>query len=153
MTVQQLKKQLVKFEKIVAKNAEQRAKYPNDPSKCVEPSQLSSQLMYRFIESEADLDSSIKLMLPLTQNPAAFYPELIRAGTLSLLCSLLSHENTDIAIDVVEVIMELTDEDVGAELEDDEDEEDLAGKVRMAITELIDTLVSRPQWSGTNQVA
>lgn len=33
MTVSQLKKQLVRFEKIVAKNAEQRAKYPNDPSK------------------------------------------------------------------------------------------------------------------------
>lgn len=65
--------------------------------------------------------------------------------------SLLSHENTDIAIDVVEVIRELTDEDVGAEVDDMENEEDEAGgaesgaggmaRTRMAIGELIDELV------------
>ena len=32
--------------------------------------------------------------------------------------NLLSHENTDIAMDVVEVVQELTDEDVGAEVDD-----------------------------------
>jgi beta-catenin-like protein 1 len=66
-----------------------------------------------------------------------------------LLTSLLSHENTDIAIDVIEVIQELTDEDVGA-IEDDLDDDDEAegsggGKavqVRMAMAEFVDELVS-----------
>jgi len=39
------------------------------------------------------------------------------------LIGLLSHENADIVIDVVEVVHELTDEDVGNEAEQDEDDE------------------------------
>lgn len=83
----------------------------------------------------------------LTQNPALYYPELVKQGTASLLASLLSHENTDIAVDVIEIIQELTDEDVGAggdELDGDEvDEEDeqKAMQVRKVIAELIDELV------------
>lgn len=52
------------------------------------------------------------------------YPELIRSGVIELLIGLLSHENMDIVIDVVELINELTDEDVGNEGEDDEDNSD-----------------------------
>jgi len=65
-----------------------------------------------------------------------------------LLASLLSHENTDIAVDVIEIIQELTDEDVGAggdELDGEEvdAEDDLkASQTRMVIAELIDELVS-----------
>jgi beta-catenin-like protein 1 len=60
---------------------------------------------------------------------------------------LLSHENTDIAIDVIEIIQELTDEDVGAEVDDLAEEEEegssgMATKTRMAMGELIDELVS-----------
>lgn len=59
---------------------------------------------------------------------------------------MLSHENTDIAIDVIEIIQELTDEDVGAEVDDlAEDEAEgsgMATKTRMAMGELIDELVS-----------
>lgn len=39
-----------------------------------------------------------------------------------MLVGLLSHENADIAIDVVEVIHELTDEDVGNEGDADDEE-------------------------------
>nr|ODN88923.1 beta-catenin-like protein 1 [Cryptococcus depauperatus CBS 7841] len=126
-----LRRQLAKFERTVTKNAEQRGKWPDDPS--------------RFIDSESDLDASIKLLLPLTQNPPLFYPELIKAGTLPLLTNLLSHENTDIAMDVVEVIQELTDEDVGAEVDDlegGEGNEERASKTRIAIGELIDELLN-----------
>ena len=104
----------------------------------------------RFIESESDLDGALKQFLTLTQNPALYYPELVKQGTASLLASLLSHENTDIAVDVIEIIQELTDEDVGAggdELDGDEvDEEDeqKAAQVRMVMAELIDELVSQP---------
>ena len=65
-----------------------------------------------------------------------------------MLASLLSHENTDIAVDVIEIIQELTDEDVGAggdELDGEEvdAEDDLkASQTRMVIAELIDELVS-----------
>lgn len=101
----------------------------------------------RFIESESDLDGALKQFLTLTQNPALYYPELVKLGTASLLASLLSHENTDIAVDVIEIIQELTDEDVGAggdELDGedlDEEDEQKAMQVRMVMAELIDELV------------
>ena len=88
----------------------------------------------------------MKQFLPLTQNAAQNYPELIRAGTVSLLTNLLSHENTDIAIDVAEIVQELTDEDVGAEVDDLEAEEQAQGEgkmgdVRRVMGDLIDELV------------
>ena len=103
------------------------------------------QLTTRFIESEADLDAALKQFLPLTQNPPLFYPELVKSGALALLANILSHENTDIAIDVIEIIQELTDEDVGAEVDDLAEDEaggsGMATKTRMAMGELIDELV------------
>lgn len=77
---------------------------------------------YRFIDSEADLDAALKSLLPLAQAPALAYPEIVRSGSITLLVGLLSHENADIVIDVVEVIHELTDEDVGTEGDDDNEE-------------------------------
>jgi len=77
----------------------------------------------RFIDSEADLDAAIKALLPLAQVPNVAYPLLVSSGQLEVLVGLLSHENADIALDVIELIHELTDEDVGEE-DDNEDEED-----------------------------
>lgn|ERR1700690_3538296 len=94
----------------------------------------------RFIDSEADLDAALKALLPLAQAPALAYPELVRSGTVTLLIGLLSHENADIVIDVVEVVHELTDEDVGNEAEQDEDDEQ---SVEAALKLLIEGLVSR----------
>lgn len=167
MTLPALRRQIGKFERVVAKNAEQRGKFPDDPSKWVFSFAVSVRYVnvgmktdnrfpfYRFIESEADLDAGLKQFLPLTQNPPMFYPELVKAGATALLANLLSHENTDIAIDVIEIIRELTDEDVGAEVDDlaEEDENEAEGssgagggggiatKTRMAMGELIDDLV------------
>lgn len=97
----------------------------------------------RFIDSEADLDAAIKALLPLAQVPTVSYPELIKSGATILLVGLLSHENMDIVIDVVEVIHEFTDEDVGGEDEDeDEDEEgENGGKNEEALKSLIESLV------------
>lgn len=110
------------------------------------------ELTIRFIESEADLDAALKQFLPLTQNPPLFYPELVKSGALALLANLLSHENTDIAIDVIEIIQELTDEDVGAEVDDLAEDEaggsGMATKTRMAMGELIDELVRLTLTSG-----
>ncbi|CDO75579.1 hypothetical protein BN946_scf184858.g19 [Trametes cinnabarina] len=100
---------LSRFEKAVNKNQDQRSKYPDDPTK--------------FIDSEADLDIALKALLPLAQSPVVAYPEIIRSGAVERLIGMLSHENMDIVIDVVEVIHEFTDEDVGNEAEEEEEGE------------------------------
>ncbi|KAH9482695.1 Beta-catenin-like protein 1 [Psilocybe cubensis] len=106
ISITQIRKLLLAFERAVNKNQDQRSKYPDDPSK--------------FIDSEADLDSAIKALLPLSQSPILAYPELVRSGTLALITGLLTHENVDIVIDVVDLIYELTDEDAEVDYEDDE---------------------------------
>lgn len=71
---------------------------------------------YRFMGSEADLDADIKALSILTDHPD-LYGEFAKLGCVASLVSLLSHENTDIAIDAIEIINELTDEDIEAEQE------------------------------------
>ncbi|OJJ48119.1 hypothetical protein ASPZODRAFT_130048 [Penicilliopsis zonata CBS 506.65] len=90
------------FEKKISKNAELRAKFESDPQK--------------FMASEADLDTEIKGVSILAEHPE-LYTEFSELGCVGSLVSLLSHENTDIAIDAIQTITELTDEDVEAEPE------------------------------------
>ena len=68
----------------------------------------------RFMGSEADLDADVKALSILSEH-ADLYEEFAKLGCVSSLVSLLSHENTDIAIDAIEIISELTAEDVEAE--------------------------------------
>ncbi|KAM3502632.1 hypothetical protein MY11210_009006 [Beauveria gryllotalpidicola] len=95
-----LRKAVLNFEKHIAKNAELRAKFESEPQK--------------FITSEADLDSDIKSLSILAEHPE-LYAEFVRLGCTDSLVGLLAHENTDIAIDAIEIIGELTDEDVAAD--------------------------------------
>lgn len=95
-----LRKTVLNFEKHITKNAELRAKYEDDPQK--------------FIGSEADLDADIKGLSILSEHPE-LYPDLVKLGSVNSLVGLLAHENTDISIDAMEIIGELTDEDVSAE--------------------------------------
>jgi beta-catenin-like protein 1 len=97
-----LRKLSLNFEKRISKNAELRAKHEDDPSK--------------FMASEADLDADIKTLSILSEHPE-LYPEFAKLGCVNSLVSLLAHENTDIAIDAIEIIAELIDEDVAAEPE------------------------------------
>ena len=97
-----LRKQALNFEKKITKNAELRAKFENEPQK--------------FMGSEADLDADIKALSILAEHPELF-GEFARLGCVASLVGLLAHENTDVAIDVVEIVIELTDEDVEAEVE------------------------------------
>ncbi|KAJ5355687.1 hypothetical protein N7517_010296 [Penicillium concentricum] len=90
------------FEKKISKNAELRAKFESDPQK--------------FMTSEADLDTEIKGLSILSEHPE-LYEEFAKMGCVASLTSLLSHENADIAIDVIQIIGELTDQDVEAEQE------------------------------------
>ncbi|RDW62633.1 hypothetical protein BP5796_10935 [Coleophoma crateriformis] len=97
-----LRKLALNFEKKITKNSELRAKFEDDPQK--------------FMGSEADLDADIKALSILSEHPE-LYGEFAKLGCVGSLVGLLAHENTDIAIDAVEIISELTDEDVEAEEE------------------------------------
>lgn len=97
-----LRKLALNFEKRISKNAELRAKFENEPQK--------------FMGSEADLDADIKALSILSEHPE-LYEEFAKLGCVGSLVSLLAHENTDVAIDAVEIVSELTDEDVEAEEE------------------------------------
>ncbi|CAN9202938.1 unnamed protein product [Alternaria alternata] len=100
--VQWVRKLALNFEKKVNKNASLRAKYEDDPTK--------------FMESEGDLDEGIKALSILSEHPE-LYEEFAKSTAASKLVELLAHENTDIAIAAIEMISELTDEDVGGEHE------------------------------------
>jgi beta-catenin-like protein 1 len=96
-----LRKLCLNFEKKVDRNSALRAKYDNDPTK--------------FMESEGDLDESIKSLSILSEHPE-LYEEFAESTAASKLVELLAHENTDIAIAAIEMISELTDEDVSGDL-------------------------------------
>lgn len=97
-----LRKFALAFEKKVNKNASLRAKYEDDASK--------------FMESEGDLDEGIKGLSILSDHPE-LYEEFAKTTAATKLVELLAHENTDIAIDAIEMISELTDEDVEVQQE------------------------------------
>jgi beta-catenin-like protein 1 len=97
-----LRRTVQAFEKKINKNAELRARYESDPTK--------------FMASEADLDETIKALSILSEHPE-LYPEFVNMEASARLVELLAHENTDIAIDAIQIISELTDEDVEAEQE------------------------------------
>lgn len=86
----------------------------------------------------------------LSTAPTLTFPILIELNSLESLADLLSHENTDVFIAVVELLEEWLDPD-SLDDEDDDDEED-AGvggeqdqdadeKRRLALKQLLDTLV------------
>lgn len=113
---------ILKFEKAINKNQELRVRYADQPEK--------------FMESEADLDEEIKNLLTLTEAPQ-MYPELVKLGTVESLMSLLSHENTDIAIDTIDVINELIDEDVGATEEELERSEEIQASIKTFVEAMV----------------
>ncbi|CAO3597117.1 unnamed protein product [Absidia cylindrospora] len=124
ITVTAVKRMILKFEKAINKNQELRMRYSDDPTK--------------FMESEADLDEEIKNLLVLTQAPH-LYPELVHLNSIPSLMSLLSHENTDITIDAIDLISEWLDEDVtGAGVEEDDDTSEAATK---GVKVLMDSLL------------
>jgi beta-catenin-like protein 1 len=120
-----VRRSILRFEKAINKNQEMRVKFPDNPEK--------------FMESEADLDEEIKKLLTLTQAPL-HYRELVNLNSIPSLLSLLSHENTDIALDTIELIKELTDEDVGTGVDVEDDDE--ADAIQESIELLVEALVS-----------
>lgn len=88
------------LEKRISRNEDLRAKYGNDPEK--------------FMASEADLDDQIKSLSVLSEHPE-LYQEFAKLGCVESLVNLLAHENTDIAVDAIEILSELVSEDLGTE--------------------------------------
>jgi beta-catenin-like protein 1 len=85
------------------------------------------------MESEADLDEEIKRMMAMTQAPQ-HYPILVELNTISSILSLLTHENPDIAIDAIELLKELTDEEVlSVGLEEDQEVAGSEGEAGMKV--------------------
>lgn len=117
-----MRRAALSLERKINRNAELRARFADDPT--------------RFLESEADLDAEIKLVSSITENPA-LYGEFVRAGCAAKLVGLLAHENTDIAISALEVVGELTDDDVG----DDENEHWLTVALACLEADLLDLLM------------
>lgn len=98
-----LRKSSLAFERLINKNAELRARYAGEPG--------------RFMESEADLDAAVRGWAVLAEHPE-LWREFVRVGSAGSLVRLLAHENADVAVSVVEIVGELTGDDVEAEGEE-----------------------------------
>ncbi|OAY57253.1 beta-catenin-like protein 1 [Manihot esculenta] len=98
-----LKKLVLSFERRYKENIEARLKYPDQPE--------------RFADSEIELHQELQKLKLLAGGPE-LYPDLVNLNTIPSILGLLSHDNTDIAIDVVQLLQDLTDEDV---LEDNDE--------------------------------
>ncbi|CAN0897372.1 Beta-catenin-like protein 1 [Linum grandiflorum] len=98
-----LKKLVLSFERRYKENIEARLKYPDQPD--------------RFSDSEVELHLELEKLRVLAGGPE-LYPDLVSLGAIPSVLGLLSHDNTDIAIDVVQLLQDLTDEDV---LEDNDE--------------------------------
>ncbi|KAI9139486.1 Catenin-beta-like protein [Paraphysoderma sedebokerense] len=106
----------------------------------------------KFVESEADLDAAIKELQTLATSPS-LYASAVNLGVIPSIMSLLSHENTDIVIDTIELLNELTDEDViNPEELDDEVEEGIKLFMNSLLeNQLLDLLVQNLSRLDENQ--
>lgn len=112
-----VKRALLQLEKKISTNTLLRAKHADDPSK--------------FLTSESDLDTEIKGLHVLAAAPE-LYDIFVKSGTLTSLLGLLTHENSDIVIDVINLLSELLSEDalaVGNTQRKEEEEEENIGEV------------------------
>uniref|UniRef100_A0A069DVH7 Beta-catenin-like protein 1 n=1 Tax=Panstrongylus megistus TaxID=65343 RepID=A0A069DVH7_9HEMI len=92
-----LKRMLLLFEKRALRNQEMRIKFPESPDK--------------FMESELELHEAIQELHAIATVPD-LYPLMVQLNAIPSLLELLSHENTDISVAVVDLLQELTDVDI-----------------------------------------
>lgn len=119
--ITQIKKLILKLEKLVSKNQEMRSRYFDEPSK--------------FMNSELELLVELKKWEHLSEYPEHF-PFLDQFGVLETLCALLTHDNTDISCQIVIILKEWTDEE-------DIDDIQLAKARTNYLVELIDILIQK----------
>lgn len=83
------------------------------------------------------LIETINSLLLLSSTPPLAYPLLIALSTPTSFADLLSHENSDVVIAVVEVLEEWTDEEVMEVDEEEENAEEEREQRRDAMTQLV----------------
>ncbi|KAJ2772500.1 hypothetical protein IWQ57_001742 [Coemansia nantahalensis] len=115
------------LERAVSRNTEDRIAHAQAPE--------------RFAESEAELDEAIQRLLVLA-NDVQHLAVLDEVGAVPTLVGLVAHENADIALDVIQLVVELTAEDAWSqEGESQEERAAVVGFVsRMAQSELFEML-------------
>ncbi|EDW34482.1 GL22278 [Drosophila persimilis] len=94
---QGLKKLILVFEKRNLKNQEMRIKFVENPEK--------------FMDSELELHTVIQELKGVATVPD-LYPLLVELHGLHSLLELLAHQNTDIAVAIVDLLQEVTDVDI-----------------------------------------
>ena len=99
-----VKRMLLSFEKKVLKNQEMRIKFPDLPEK--------------FMESELELNDEVQKLHVVATVPE-YYPILIEVNAIQTMVGLLSHDNSDVAIAVIDLLQELTDVDTLNESEEE----------------------------------
>ncbi|GFQ05415.1 beta-catenin-like protein 1 [Phtheirospermum japonicum] len=92
-----LKKLALSLERRLNSNTAARLKYPDNPDK--------------FADSEIELHDELQKLKILAGAPE-LYPDLVSLGTVNSITGLLNHDNTDISIDAVTLLQDLTDADV-----------------------------------------
>ncbi|KAK6154080.1 hypothetical protein DH2020_013719 [Rehmannia glutinosa] len=92
-----LKKLALSLERRLNANTAARLRYPDNPDK--------------FADSELELHDELQKLKILAGAPE-LYPDLVSLGTVNSITGLLNHDNTDIAIDAVTLLQDLTDADV-----------------------------------------
>ena len=112
-----VKRMLLAFEKKVLRNQEMRIKFPDLPEK--------------FMESEVELNDEVQKLHVVATVPE-YYPVLVETNVVQTLLGLLSHDNSDIAIAVVDLLQELTDVDTLSE-----NEEEAAGLIDALLNEQV----------------
>jgi beta-catenin-like protein 1 len=70
------------------------------------------------MESELELDEELKKLHIIATTPT-LYPEMIELNTITSLLALLSHENVDISVDVIDLFKDFTDEENLADASDE----------------------------------
>jgi len=98
-----LKRMHLQLERKVRVNQELRIKHADEPDK--------------YLKSEVDLDEEIKKFAQVAAHPE-LYGDLLRLDTIPILVGMLNHVNSDISVDVFEVLSELTDSEVIQEVEE-----------------------------------
>ena len=111
------KRMLLALEKCISRNQMARVKYAGEPA--------------RFMESEVELHEELKKLSSLSAAPETYH-NVVSTGTLTSLLGLLTHENSDIACQTVNLLGELL------EIEDGDEGE---GETRDAYVSLAEAII------------
>eukprot|EP01025_Chloroclados_australasicus_P020673 TRINITY_DN2180_c0_g2_i5.p1 TRINITY_DN2180_c0_g2~~TRINITY_DN2180_c0_g2_i5.p1 ORF type:complete len:758 (-),score=107.67 TRINITY_DN2180_c0_g2_i5:831-2840(-) len=113
LDVRSLRRLANSLERKLNDNLEARLKYADDPEK--------------FMDSEVELDAEIKKLMYVSGSPE-LYPTMVELNVIPKLLQLMSHENSDIVADVVELLADLSENDP---------EEDAVEEIKVLLQDII----------------